>query len=338
VILYNGGIYSKQQLEDAETAYNTAKAGDAQTRTAEQLSKEELTRQETIYKRNLNGAGSLQDAQSKVQQDQHTYQNDVVAQELAHKEYERALAVRKSGIPISQALQSAQDAYDEAEVAVQGAAGTLRLYGIQPGQAGASLQGGRVVIPIVSPIDGIVASNSIVVGQNTDTSTVLARLVNLDRVYVDAQIYEKDIQGVAVGDAVRVHVSAFPDKSFAGHVQFVADEVSQDTRTVLVRTVLDNPGWVLRPGMFASVTIKSTAAIHSVAVPSDAVLQDGDKQIVYVQISPGQFLKREVRVGSPMGGMTPIESGLTPGDEVVVGGNVLIQKEQEQLESGRSGA
>jgi hypothetical protein len=86
------------------------------------------------------------------------------------------------------------------------------------------------VVPIVSPIDGIVAARNMSVGQNVDTSQVLARVVNLNRVYIDAQIYEKDIQGVNVGDSVTVHVPAFPERSFAGKVQFVAHEVNLETR------------------------------------------------------------------------------------------------------------
>ena len=338
VILFNGGVYSRQQLEDAETAYNSARASDTQAKTAERLAREELTRQETIYNKNLNGASALQAAQSKVQQDEHTYQNDLVAQELAHKQYLRARTVRKSGIPISQALQAAQDTYDEARITVQSAGNTLKLYGVQPGEAIHGLRNGRVVIPIVSPIDGIVAARSMVVGQNTDTTTPLARLVNLDHVYVDAQVYEKDIQGVAIGDSVKLHVSAIPEKTFYGTLQFVAHEGSPDTRTVLVRTVLNNPGWILRPGMFASLVIGSSKGIHTIAVPADAVIQEGDNQVVYLRVATGQFVKRSVKVGPPVGGKVPVQSGLTAGDQVVVGGNVLIQKAQEQLEGGKSGA
>ena len=337
-ILFNGGVYSKQQLEDAETALNSAKAADNQAVIAEGLAKEELARQQSIFNKNLNGASALQAAQSKVQQDDHAYQNDLVAQELAHTQYQRARTVHKSGIPMSQALQAAQDTYDEAQIAVQSAANTLKLYGVQPGEAISGIQKGGVVIPIIAPIDGIVAARSMVVGQNTDTSTALARLVNLDRVYIDAQVYEKDIQDVAVGDSVKLHVSAFPEKTFYGTVQFVAHEVSPDTRTVLVRTVLNNPGWMLRPGMFASLVIGSNKGVHAIAVPADAVMQEGDKQVVYVRVATGQFVKRTVKTGPPVGGKVPVQSGLAVGDELVVGGNVLIQRAQEQLESGKNGS
>ncbi|MFI5386737.1 MAG: efflux RND transporter periplasmic adaptor subunit [Fimbriimonadales bacterium] len=338
VILFNGGIFSRQQLEDAETAYNSAVASDSQAKTAERLAREELTRQETIYNRNLNGAGSLQGAQSKLQQDEHTYQNDLVAQELAHKQYQRALTVHKSGIPISQALLQAQDTYDAAMIAEQAAASTLRIYGVSPGSSVGELRNGRVVIPITSPIEGIVAARNMVAGQNVDTTVNLVKLINLDRVYIDAQVYERDVQGVAVGDSVQVHVAAMPNKTLTGKVKWVSDEINPDTRTATVRTILDNPSWSLRPGMFASVTVGSKKSVRSIAIPVDAVMQEADKQIVYVQVSPGQFCKREVTVGEQIGGKLPIHSGLSPGDQVVVGGNVFIQKEQELLEAEKAGA
>jgi hypothetical protein len=70
----------------------------------------------------------------------------------------------------------------------------------------------------------------------------------------------------------------------------------------------------------------------------DAVIQEGDKQTVYVQVGAGQFVKREVKAGDPIGGRVPVQSGLSPGDQVVVGGNVFIEKEQEQLETEKAGS
>jgi RND family efflux transporter MFP subunit len=337
-ILYNGGIYSKQQMEDADAAYKTAVSAKDQAHVAEKLAKEELTRQQTIYKQNLNGASSLQAAQSKLAQDVHGYQSDLTAQALDHKEYRRALTVRKSGIPISQALQQAQDAYDEAAIAVQGAASTLRLYGVTPGRPFGEIHDGKVVVPIVAPMDGIVSVRSMVVGQVIDPTVALVRLVNLDHVTVDAQVYEKDLEGVGVGDSVRVRVTALPNKDFAGTVQWVSSEISPDTRTVTVRSVLPNPGWLLRPGMFASVQIGRRRAVTAISVPADAVLQEGDKQVVFLEVGSNQYVKREVKVGEPIGGRVPVQSGLSPGDRVVVGGNVFIEKEQDSLETEKAGS
>jgi RND family efflux transporter MFP subunit len=335
--LFNGGIYSKQQLEDAQTAHDNAVSSVQQDTVQENLAAEELARQKRIYKQNLNGASAIQQAQGKLQQDEHSYQNDLTSASLARRELVRASVVHKSGIPTSQAVQQAQDSYAEAQVALQGAESTLRLYGISPGQSLSQLSNGHVVIPVTAPLSGIVAARSMVSGQIVDTSTPLVKILNLNRVYVDSQVYEKDLPSVAPGDPVRLTVSAFPGKSFTGRVQSVGAEVNPDTRTITVRTVIPNPGWMLRPGMFATVLIGSQSGVRAVAVPANSILQEGESQIVYVQVAPREFEKRTVRSGPAIGDEAPVYSGLEPGDRVVVNGNVLIQNEQDKLE-GEKGA
>lgn len=337
-ILYRNGIYSKQQLEDAETAYNNAVASLQQSETAEKLTADELKRQEQIYHQNLNGASAVQAALSKLQQDQHMYQNDLTALQLAKRALQRAVAVRKSGIPISQALQQAEDAFEEAKVAVEAAANTLRLYGVAPGTGVVQLVNGRAIIPITAPMDGIVTQRSMVVGQVTDTSTPLLKIVNLDQVYVDAQVYEKDLTQVAVGNPVSVLVSAYPGRVFRGTVSYIGKEVNPDTRTLTVRTVIQNPGWVLRPGMFASVRIGSSARAGLAAVPEDAVFQEGNLHMVYVQVSDRSFVKRVVQVGPSVSGWAPVYKGLNPGERVVVRGGLFLEAEQNKLQNEKRGA
>jgi RND family efflux transporter MFP subunit len=336
-ILYNGGVFSKQQMEDAETAYNNAVATADQTTTQEKLANEELKRQQSIYTKNLNGASSLQAAQSKLQQDEHTYANDLIAQELARKQLARAQVVYKSGIPVSAALQSAQDSYDEAQVALRGAENTLRLYGVSPSTSVAQLANGHAIIPVEAPIDGIVTARNMVVGQITDIATPLVKVVNLDQVFVDSQVYEKDIAGIRLGDPITLQVSAFPKHTFSGRVSYIANEVSPDTRTLTVRTVVQNPGWLLRPSMYATVLIGSRRSTRALAIPSDAILQEGTNQIIYVEAAPGQFVQRTVTIGTAVSGRVPVRSGLAVGDKVVVTGNVLLQQEQSKL-AATSGA
>ncbi|HEV2471905.1 MAG TPA: efflux RND transporter periplasmic adaptor subunit, partial [Chthonomonadales bacterium] len=236
-----------------------------------------------------------------------------------------------------QALQQAQDAYDEAKVAVQGAENTLRLYGVSPGASLLQLADGRIEVPIVAPISGIVASRTMAVGQITDTSTPLLKIDNLDRVFVDAQVYEKDLADARVGDPVKVTVSAFPNRVFTGSVDAIGTEISPDTRTITVRSVVSNPGWLLRPGMFAAIHIGSLRGERSLAIPSEAVLEEGSRQVVFVETSPGTYVERTVVTGSVLNGRVPVRSGLHPGDQVVVAGGVLLQQEQQKLKSEQQG-
>jgi RND family efflux transporter MFP subunit len=332
-ILFEGGVYSKQQLEDAQTAYDNAVASVDQNTIQDKLAADELARQQKIYTQNLNGASSLQQAQSKLLQDQHTLQNDLTALELARKALSRAQTVNKSGIPINQALQQAQDTYDEAVVALTGAENTLKLYGASPNQGITKSLSGHSVYPVSSPIDGVVTARSMVSGQLVDTSTPLVKVVNLDRVFIDAQVYESDLTSIHVGDTLKVRVAAFPDKTFDGRVSYVAKEVNPDTRTIVVRTEVRNPGWLLRPGMFATINVAGQRGSKTVAIPSDAVLQQSGQQVVYVQVAPNQFVQRAVTVGQASGGKVPVLSGVHPGDKIVTVGNLLLQAAQQKLES-----
>lgn len=332
-ILFEGGIYSKQQLEDAQTAYDNAVASVDQNTVQEKLAADELARQQKIYSQNLNGASALQQAQSKLLQDQHTLQNDLTAQDLARKGLARAQTVVKSGIPINQALQQAQDTYDEALVSLKGAESTLKLYGATPDQGVTRSQNGHSIIPVTSPIDGIVTARSMVPGQLVDTTVALVKVVNLDSVFIDAQVYESDLSAIHVGDSLRVRVAAFVDKTFTGKVSYVAKEVNPDTRTIVVRTEVKNPGWLLRPGMFATVIIAEQGGAKTVAIPSDAVLQHGVQQVVYIQVAPNQFIQRVVTVGPASAGKAPVLKGIQPGDKIVTTGNLLLEAAQRKLES-----
>ncbi len=292
--------------------------------------RQELSRQRNIFQQKINESGALQPAQAKLQQDQHTYQNDLVTLETSRKQLARASSVRGSGIAVSQAVQSAQDAFEEAQVAANSAAGTLKLYGVP-----ASQRSGPVLLPVVAPLGGMVVSRNMVVGQLTDNATPLVKIEDLSQVYVDAQVFEKDVAGVRVGDTMQLQVSAYPGENFSGQVQYVGNEVSPDTRTITVRTLLDNPGWRLRPGMFATVHIAGKSGSSSLRVPSGAVLQDGAFQIAYVQVAPMQFQKRRVKAVPADGGMDSLQSGLQSGDRVIVSGAELLLGEQEKLEQSK---
>ena len=322
---------AQSKLAQDQHTYLNDKVTVATSKTAFLHAQEEYDRQKDILDHHLNTSTALQPAQSKLQQDEHTYQNDLITQETTRKELSRATLVHTSGIPNSQALQSAQDAYDEAKVAMQGAEQTLRLYGVTPGQSIGELENGHIAIPVLAPITGIVVSRNMVVGQITDNATALVKIENLDQVYVDGQVYESDLSKIAVGDSSRISVAAYPGRIFTGRIQYIGTDVAPDTRTVTVRTILPNPGWFLRPGMFATVLIGRSAGTPQLSVPADALLQDGNDTVVFQEVAPHQYLKRAVKVGQTINGNAVVMEGLEPGAKVVTTGNALIQNELDKL-------
>ena len=135
----------------------------------------------------------------------------------------------------------------------------------------------------------------------------------------DADIYERDIAKVRKGQKVEVSVPAYPGVVFQGTVQYVGDVIKEETRTITVRTEVENPGQRLKPGMFASLRIVLDEQNRALTVPAESVLDDKDGLMVFVKDGDA-FAPRLVSTGSRLDGFIEIVSGLEAGEEVVTAG------------------
>lgn len=207
---------------------------------------------------------------------------------------------------------------------------------------------------IRSPQEGYVVSKSIVAGASVEAKMTLFEVADLSTVWVEAEVYEKDIPFLQVGQKVEATVDAWPERVFTGRLALVYPQLETATRTNRVRLKLDNPGQELRPGMFATVRIdaplesiepfKSAAKSGRIApvglngagapsqyeflcVPERAVIDTGAKKIVYVERESGVFEGKEVELGPRDDGYYPVLKGLTPGDKVAAAGAFLIDAE-----------
>jgi len=195
-------------------------------------------------------------------------------------------------------------------------------------------------VGITSPLAGIVTDASATIGQSVDASAPLFTVMDLREVWIAVDVFERDIEKVERGQTVRVTVSAFPERKFAGIVQGVAATLDAKTRTVKVRVTLPNPEAVLKPGMFATVVIMgSTSGSEktseaAILVPTNALQREGDRSIVFVVKGPGQFAAREVKAGHEADGLVHIEQGLRPGETVVTAGSFVLKSELAKSEMG----
>ena len=128
----------------------------------------------------------------------------------------------------------------------------------------------RELIPIRSPIDGVVIARNISVGQVVDTGFVAFDISNLSTIWVTAAVNQQDLSSIHQGAVADVVTAGFPDQVFHGRVAMIGDTLDPETRTVPVRVVVPNPGTKLRPGMFASAHIAKPATREAVFVPEDA--------------------------------------------------------------------
>ena len=181
----------------------------------------------------------------------------------------------------------------------------------------------------------------------------LLEIADLSAVWIEADVYEKDLAFVREGQAVEASVEAMPNRVFAGKAALVYPQLDAATRTNRVRLAVANPGEALRPGMYATVRIhvplgeiepfKSLPAKHStlrmavaadgrqveeaLAVPERAVIDTGAKQIVYIERQPGVFEGVEVQLGPRNGDYYAVAEGLSAGDRVAAAGAFLIDAE-----------
>ncbi len=184
------------------------------------------------------------------------------------------------------------------------------------------------VFSLNSPIDGIVVERNATIGASVGTEASLFKIIDLSRVWIDANVFEKDLQRVRLGQQVKLTVPAFPGTNFSGKVILVNSVVDPDTRTVKVRTEVPNPDGRLKPDMFANVEIITDVNRAAISIPQSAVLNDNGQTVVFVAAGNG-YQKRQVHTGIQNGDRVEIIDGLNAGDKLVVKGNYLLLQQSK---------
>jgi Cu(I)/Ag(I) efflux system membrane fusion protein len=156
---------------------------------------------------------------------------------------------------------------------------------------------------------------------------MLFRINGLGSVWVYAEIPESRAAMLRVGTAVETRTPALPGKIFKGRVAAILPEVNPATRTLKARIEVANAGGLLTPGMFASVDFSPSTQGKVVVVPSEAVIQTGERRLVIVQLEDGKFEPTDVETGAEVNGQIEIRKGLTAGQKVVISSQFLIDSE-----------
>jgi cobalt-zinc-cadmium efflux system membrane fusion protein len=189
----------------------------------------------------------------------------------------------------------------------------------------------RVEGTIRSPISGTVVEKLITPGQLLQAGTTPCFTVaDLSRVWVMAQVSDSELAAVSVGDPAEV-VTGVGSKNFSGTVANISALVNPDTRSVVARVVVDNPGDLLKKQMYVSVRIHSRQQSSGLLVPVSAILRDDENlPFVYVTQHDGSFARRPVTLGYRVGDKYDVASGLRAGDQIVVDGGIFVQFMQNQ--------
>jgi RND family efflux transporter MFP subunit len=184
----------------------------------------------------------------------------------------------------------------------------------------------RKTLTLRSPYAGYVLEKSALEGQRVMMGDALYKIADLSVVWVEGEVFEQDLPAVHLGQQVTVEFEALAGQLMAGPITYIYPTVNPETRTAKVRIALVNQGMRLKPGMYA--TLRANApSVATLGVPRSAVLQTGERSLVFVKSGNGQLEPREVKVGSASDDRIEILSGLRAGETVVASATFLVDAE-----------
>ena len=239
---------------------------------------------------------------------------------VPQKEYEFSLAEQ----------QGIQEGIRAQESTISGLAARLRRLGITDPSGDAA-----PMTAIRAPFAGVIIRVAAAPGDVVESGAELLSVADLSTVYVQAQVYEKDLGEVRVGQTASISIDSYPGEHFSGRVASISDLIDPQTRTAAVRCQVANPGGRLKLDMLATVQLPTSVKRAALSVPTDAVQGIEGRTVVFVRTSSSSFSVRQVETGSSADGRIEITRGLKDGDPVVSKGafavkSVLLGKELKE--------
>lgn len=206
----------------------------------------------------------------------------------------------------------------------------LLLWDIEPWHIRDLEQTGEVLLtlPIHAPQTGTVINKTAVEGLYTKPGDELYTIADLSHIWIIGDIYEYEMPLIEIGQIATVTLSYVPDIKLQARITFIHPTIDPQTRTGKVRFELDNPGERLKPGMYADVELKIPLGVRLV-VPRNAVLESGERQIIFIHHGGGRLEWREVKIGQRSGDWVEILDGVLQGEHVVTSANFLIDSESQ---------
>lgn len=246
---------------------------------------------------------------------------------IATEALKREEQVYRSGLLASKEVAEAEAVLRQAEIDRRAAADAVRLLGGTPG--------GGNTLAITAPLPGRVTRRTVTAGEMVSPEKPLFTLVNLKSVWVQLNVYSRDLPSVRVGLPVTVFTDAVPASKFVGKVDYISDVLDETTRTVKVRCVISNPDGLLKPQMFVRGQIETPLFRRAIAVPQEAVQTLEDRRVVFVPGDhPGEFQARRVQLGETVGDLVIVNQGLAAGERIVTRGAFIVKAQTMKSELG----
>ena len=259
-----------------------------------------------------------------------------VQQANSARQVERSKSLAAIGATSQKEFELAQAEYNAMLEAIKaqeslmaGLESKLRRFGIPEADSQNSS-----ITTIRSPFAGVVIQVQVAPGEVVDPGMGLFSITDLSEVWVQAEVYEKDLGRIRMGQSALISVDTYPNEKFSGKVAYISDTLDPKTRTAKVRCVVPNKDWRLKLDMFVTVDVPTTFNRKVLAVPTGAIQQIAGKNIVFVQESEQKFKAREVQVGEAAGVQTEILAGLVGGEPIVTQGAYHLKSVRMSKELG----
>ena len=255
--------------------------------------------------------------------------------QLFNRNVQRAVTLFESDVISAAELQRRQNEYEVAAAETRAAMDQLRVLGMSTKSIERLAHTGGIDSNawVSATISGVVVERKVATGQVVQPSDAMFVVANLQRVWAVAQVPEQQVSQVKTGQSVMIEVPALDNDKLVGKLIYVGQTVNPETRTVLVRTELDNRDGRLKPAMLASMLIQSTPQNRR-AVPTSAVVREDDEDHVFVEQKTGQFKLTRVKLAAEHDGHRVVTEGLKSGTRVVMDGAFHLNNHRNMVALG----
>ena len=221
------------------------------------------------------------------------------------------------------------EARDNAASLLASARRRLTYWEVPPADVAAIERSGEVrrTITLRSAVSGFVVTKNVLQGQRVMAGEPLYRVADLSTVWVEGEVFERDLSAVRLGQSVTADLDALPGRPRRGRITYIYPTLNAETRTTRVRVELPNPGMQLKPGMYATLSWSGGAAAPALAVPRSAVISTGKRDLVFVRRADSMLEPRDVTLGTATATRIQILSGLAAGETVVASATFLLDAE-----------
>lgn len=241
--------------------------------------------------------------------------------DLARANLDRARKLAVDASIAQKDLLRAQADHERARAALAAAEAKLATLGVEAtAPAGMS----PAHLTVTAPLAGTIVERTAVLGEYAQAYQPLFAVADLSTVWVETNLYDRDLAQVAIGAPATMTVSAYPERRFDGKVTYIGNIIDKDTRTTMARIEVANADGALKPGLFANVAIRTARHRPALRVPEEALVLLQGQMTAFVA-EGGGFVPRPVEIGDRNGGMVTVKSGLEAGDKVVVSGAYALK-------------